>query len=128
MLRTRLWMGSLLIALAVLLLLEDRWFAPRYPLFFICYVAAGLVATRELLDLLPAAVRPAEALTMVFVCVVAGFNWWPAFLATRDVPPGIGVWDLIGACVLIGFASAFVYEMWRFRGPERITERLALTA
>ena len=28
MLRTRLWMGSLLIGVAVLLLLEERWFAP----------------------------------------------------------------------------------------------------
>ncbi|HEX3149128.1 MAG TPA: phosphatidate cytidylyltransferase, partial [Gemmataceae bacterium] len=128
MLRTRLWMGSLLIGLAVLLLMEDRWFAPWYPILFACYFAASLAATRELLDLLPESVRPAEALTMAFICVIVAFNWWPAFLATRDVPPGLGVWDLIGACVLIGVGAAFVYEMRRFHGLNRITERIALTA
>src|SRR5205814_5986035 len=97
-------------------------------ILFVCYVGASLVATREFLDLLPEAVRPAEALTLGFVCVLAGFNWWPAYLETRDVPPGLGTSDLIGACVLLGTGAAFVYEMWRFRGPDRITERVALTA
>ncbi|MBO0696777.1 MAG: phosphatidate cytidylyltransferase [Zavarzinella sp.] len=128
MLRTRLWMGTLLIGLAVLLLLEDRWFAPWYPVLLVCYLGASLAATREFLDLLPEAVRPAEALTLGFVCVLVGFNWWSAFLMTRDAPPGLGTWDLIGACVLVGTGAAFVYEMWRFRGPDRITERIALTA
>jgi phosphatidate cytidylyltransferase len=128
MLRTRLWMGTLLVGLVVLLLFEDRWFAPWYPILFVFFVGASLAAAREFLDLLPEAVRPAEALTLGFICVLAGFNWWPAFLATRDVPPGLGTWDLIGACVLIGTGAAFVYEMRRFRGPDRITERVALTA
>lgn len=128
MLRTRLWMGTLLIGLAVLLLLEDRWFAPWYPILLVCYLGASLAATREFLDLLPEAVRPAEALMLGFICVLVGFNWWSAFLMTRDTPPGLGTWDLIGVCVLVGTGAAFVAEMWRFRGPDRITERIALTA
>ncbi len=58
MLRTRLWMGTLLVALAAFLLAEDRWLAPWYPVFFVCYLAAVLLAARELLLLLPQEVRP----------------------------------------------------------------------
>ena len=127
MLRTRLWMGSLLIVLAVLLLLEHDWFAPWYPFLFVCYMAATLAASREFLDLLPDAVRPAHALTMGFVCVVAGCNWWSALLLTRETPPGLLTWDLIWACVVLGTIAAFIREMCRFTGPDRITERIALT-
>ena len=127
MLRTRLWMGALLIGLAVLLLLEDRWFAPWYPILFVCYLGAILAATRELLALLPDAVRPADALTMGFVGVIAGFNWWPALQGSRNTPPGLETWDLILGCVVVGTVAAFVLEMRRFTGPDRITERVALT-
>jgi phosphatidate cytidylyltransferase len=121
-------MGTLLIGLAVLLLLEDQWFAPWYPILYCCYVGALLLATRELLDLLPAEVRPCEWLTLATVIVVAGFNWWPAFRITRDTPPGLDVWDLIGIIVLVGFVAAFIREMWLFRGPDKIVIRLGLTA
>jgi phosphatidate cytidylyltransferase len=127
MLRTRLWMGSLLIGLAVLLLLERDWFAPWYPFLFVCYLAATVFATRELLGLLPEAVRPAESLTIGFICLLAGLNWWPAFRATRDAPPGLGTWDLILAGLVAGTVVALLREIWRFRGPDRITERVGLT-
>src|SRR5262245_46550704 len=117
MLRTRLWMGSLLIALVVLLLAEDQWFAPWYPILFCCYVGAILLATRELLELLPADVRPCEWLTMATTIIVAGLNWWPALQIARSAPPGLDTWDLIGIYLLIGVLAAFVREMWLFRGP-----------
>src|SRR5438105_2702901 len=106
MLRTRLWMGSLLIGLAVLLLLEHDWFAPWYPFLFACYLAACLFASHELLGLLPKTVRPSEPLTFGFVTAIVGFNWWPAFQATRDVPAGLSTWNLIGACVVVGTMAA----------------------
>jgi phosphatidate cytidylyltransferase len=121
-------MGTLLIGLAVLLLLEDQWFAPWYPILYCCYVGAILLATRELLDLLPAEVRPCEWLTMATVIVIAGLNWWPAFRITRDMPPGLDVWDLIGIIALAGFLAAFIREMWLFTGPNKIVIRLGLTA
>jgi phosphatidate cytidylyltransferase len=121
-------MGTLLIGLAVLLLLEDQWFAPWYPILYCCYAGATLLATRELLDLLPEKVRPCEWLTLATVIVIAGFNWWPAFRITRDTPPGLDVWDLIGLFALAGFLAAFVREMWLFHGPNKIVIRLGLTA
>lgn len=128
MLRTRLWMGSLLIGLAVLLLVEHDWFAPWYPCLFLCYLTASVLATREFLGLLPAEVRPAESLTWLGICVIAVSNWWSAAMEVRRVPLGLEVWDLIGACVVVGTVFALIYEMRRFQGPDRITERVALTA
>jgi len=127
MLRTRLWMGALLIGLVVLLLLEDRWLAPWYPALLVCYVGASLLSTRELLSLLPAGVRPNEPLTLGFVCLMAGLNWWPAFQASRSIPAGLDAWLLIGACLVAGTVATFLHEMWRFRGPDQITVRVALT-
>lgn len=128
MLRTRLWMGTLLIALAIVLLLEDRWFAPWYPVLYVCYVGAILLATRELLDLLPPDIRPCEWLTMTSLILVAAGNWWPAFQATRNVHPGLEVWDVIGLFILASYLAAFIREMWLFRGPDRIVVRLGLVA
>jgi phosphatidate cytidylyltransferase len=127
MLRTRLWMGSLLIGLAVLVLLEHDWFAPWYPFLFVCYLAASVLAAREFLSLLPAEVRPAESLTLLGVCAIAVANWWSAVQEMRRIPLGLEVWELIGACVVAGTVLALVYEMRRFHGPDRITERVAVT-
>jgi phosphatidate cytidylyltransferase len=127
MLRTRLWMGTLLVGLVVLLLLEDRWLGPWYPALFVCYIGASLLATREMLSLLPHGARPNEPLTLGIVCLTAGLNWWPAFQASRSLPPGLDVWHLIGACIVAGTISTFLREMLRFRGPDQITLRVALT-
>lgn len=127
MLRTRLWMGSLLIGLAVLLLLEHRWFAPWYPILFACYLTATGLAARELLGLLPAEVRPSESLTIVFIAGLAVMAWSPAFAALGPELAGLDTWHLVGGGIVAGTLAAFVREMWQFRGPARITERIALT-
>src|SRR5206468_5737722 len=100
MLRTRLWMGALLIGLAVLLLLEDRWFAPWYPILFVCYAAGSLLATRELLSLHPVAMRPSDLLVLVCILLMVVVNWWSAFLLASGLPTLISAWDLIGVCVV----------------------------
>src|SRR5262245_26540245 len=128
MLQTRLWMGTLLIGLAILILVEDQWFAPWYPILFVCYVATSLLATRELLSLHPLAMRPSGWLTLGFVALMAGANWWPSIQLTRHAPSAITAWNLIGACVVVGTMAAFVQEMWRFRGPNGGAFRVALTA
>jgi phosphatidate cytidylyltransferase len=128
MLQTRLWMGTLLIGLAVLILLEDRWFAPWYPILFVCYVATSLIAVRELLALHPVAMRPSATLVLGFIGLMAAVNWWPAIQRTDNPPIGLSAWELVGACVVVGTVTAFVREMWRFRGPNGGAFRVALTA
>jgi phosphatidate cytidylyltransferase len=127
MLRTRLWMGTLLIGLAVLILLEDRWFAPWYPVLFVCYVATSLLAARELVSLHLVAMRPSGWLTLGFVALMAAANWWSAIQRTPDAPAGLTAWSLVGACLVVGTIAAFVWEMWRFRGSNGGAFRVALT-
>ena len=123
MLRTRLWMGAVLIGLAAVLLLEDRWFAPWYPVLLATYLGAVFLGTRELLRLLPGDVRPSERLTVGFALVIAATNWWSAAQAPRP-----DTWYLIGGGVVAGTVGAFLLEMARFRGPNRLTLKISLTA
>jgi len=128
MLRTRLWMGSLLIALAVLILLEHQWFAPWFPFLFVCYLAATVFAARELLNLIPEDVRPDAGLTLGCIAVLAVFSWWPAVVASGNDLVVLDTWDLVLAGVVGGTLAAVLREIARFRGPDRIVERVALTA
>lgn len=123
MLRTRLWMGSILIGLAVLLLLEDRWFAPWFPIFAVAYFAAGFLAIRELLSLIPVSQRPNTPLTVGVGLALAAANWLP------HVPVSVkaDVWPLLLGVLAAGTMLAFLMEMRRFTKPGDITQRLALT-
>jgi phosphatidate cytidylyltransferase len=128
MLQTRLWMGSLLIGMAGLVLLEQAWFEPWYPFFFCFYLAATVFAAREFLNLLPEAVRPDAGLTLSFIAMLAVFSWWPAVVKAGQDVGGVGTWDLMIGGVVAGTILALVREVGRFRGPDRIVERVALTA
>jgi phosphatidate cytidylyltransferase len=124
MLRTRLWMGALLIGLAIVLLLEERWFAPWYPILYCTYFIASLLATRELLGLLPEDSRPCEWLTITGVLLITAGDWWPALQESW----GLDSWDVIGIFALAVMIFAFLREMWLFTGPNKVVMRLALTA
>src|SRR6266704_2329742 len=52
MLRTRLWMGTVLILLVLGVLLLDGRFAPYFPFLLVLLLALALIACRELLALL----------------------------------------------------------------------------
>ena len=52
MLRTRLWMGGLLIVLAVLVLVVDQRLAPWFPFLFVLVLGLASLATFELCQLL----------------------------------------------------------------------------
>ena len=121
-------MGSLLIGLAILLLLEDRWFSPWFPVFFVCYLTASILAARELLSLLPKESRPNELLTLDAVTLIAAMNWWPAVRGMQTILLRADAWHLIGACVLVALAIAVLREMRIYRGPDQIVARISLTA
>ncbi len=114
-------MGALLIALAGLILLEERWFAPWYPFLFLATGAACWLAVRELLNMLDPASRPSSVLCQLTVLAILIANW--------RQPLGIAwdVWRLIGLIFVVCGLAAFVKEMWDFRGPNRITECIAQT-
>ena len=56
MLRTRLWMGAILIVLALGVLVIDQWLPGGYPFLFVLVLGAALAACYELLALLSFAV------------------------------------------------------------------------
>ena len=125
MLRTRLWMGALLIGLGALVLAEGWWFAPYYPFLFVSAVAACSLAARELLHLFPAAYRPNVPFCVGAVVAVVAANWviplglFPSLIA--------GPWHVVGAVFVATLIVAFLLEMAKFRGPDHATERIALT-
>lgn len=128
MLRTRLWMGSLLVGLASLLLLEERWGTPWYPLFGVVYLAASVLATRELWGLLPIAVRPRRPLLFACIVAMALGNWLVAWQRHDPQFAWLDVWHVLGGLWLTTIVSAFLVEMRGFTGPTQQTQRLAMTA
>ena len=60
MLKTRLLLGSLMAAAAGGVLYVDSFFAPYFPVLWLLSLVVGVLATRELVALIPAENRPRE--------------------------------------------------------------------
>ncbi len=124
MLRTRLWMGAILIALVMGMLVVDRWLGPWYPFLFLFVLLLALAACRELLLLLGRAGPPGWlAYPGVAAVVIAN---WPAHLgeAAWQLSPDAWHW-VLGALTAI-VAAAFLVEMATFHEPGTSVMRIAL--
>jgi phosphatidate cytidylyltransferase len=125
MLRTRLWMGAVLVALGVAVLALDRLFAPWYPFLFLLTALLSLVATYELLHLLDDDRRPAVWLAYGGVAALLVANWLPHL---PGVPQWLGdPWRLIAGTFAGLVLSAFIREMLIFWGPGHAVTRISLT-
>ncbi len=122
MLRTRLLVGSVLIALTVGMLAFDQHLAPYFPFLFGFVVGLSLAACRECVLLLGRARAPQGPVCYAGVLALALANWLAAFPAYRP-NPWAGVLVILTGLVL----TVFLYEMARFEGPGRSVERMALT-
>src|SRR5579864_8283795 len=103
MLRTRLWMGAVLIALTVGVLWFDRGFAPHYPFLFAFIMLVAQVACHELLRLLPAGDRPHAWLCHLGIAVLVAVNW-----------TGENVWHYAACDLAAILMIAFIVEMALF--------------
>jgi phosphatidate cytidylyltransferase len=122
MLRTRLWMGAILVALALGVLVIDHWLYPWYPFLFLTIEGLAVLANTELLGLLPPARRPAAWLCYGGVALLLAVNWLPHLLPSWALDP----WHcLLGTFVAL-VLSAFVREMAVFREPGEAVTRIAL--
>jgi phosphatidate cytidylyltransferase len=122
MLTTRLWVGSILVVLAVGMLVADQPLAPWYPFLLVFVVGLALAACRELAQLLGPQRAPQVPLCYLGVLALTLASWLVAFLK-----PHADAWPTVLA-ILTGLALAvFLYEMAHFEGSGRSVERMALT-
>jgi phosphatidate cytidylyltransferase len=125
MLRTRLWMGAVLVALSAGVLVLDRWCEPWYPFLFVLTALLSLVATYEFLHLLDDDRRPPGWLAYGGVAALLVANWLPHL---PGVPPPLAdPWQLIAGTFVAIVLSAFIREMAVFREPGQAVTRIALT-
>jgi phosphatidate cytidylyltransferase len=125
MLRTRLWMGAVLVALSVAVLAFDRHFEPWYPFLFLLTALLSLVATYEFLHLLDDEVRPPAWLAYGGVAALLVANWLPHL--PQIAPVFADAWRLIAGTFAALVLSAFLREMAVFRVPGHALTRIALT-
>jgi phosphatidate cytidylyltransferase len=153
MLKTRLWMGAVLIVLVAGVLWLDGYFAPWYPILALVVLISGSLASLEILSLLPEP-RPQTWVTLTAVTLLLGANWgsrvadhWleepPRLDSTSaSVPPvepksattATGGWTssteslAVVASVLAGVLMLlFANEARQFQVPGTATRRLAAT-
>lgn len=125
MLRTRLWMGAVLVALSAGVLAIDREFEPWYPFLFLLTALLSLVATYELLHLLDDDRRPPAWLAYGGVGALVVVNWLPHL---PHVPPWLtDPWALIAGTFAAVVLSAFIREMVIFREPGHAVIRVGMT-
>jgi phosphatidate cytidylyltransferase len=125
MLRTRLWMGAVLVALSVGVLAIDRSCQPWYPFLFVLTGLLSLVATYEFLHLLDDDRRPPGWLAYGGVAALLAANWLPHL---PGVPPSLAdPWQLIAGTFAAIVLSAFIREMAVFWSPGHAVTRISLT-
>src|SRR5260370_22885473 len=109
MLRTRLWMGAVLIALTVGVLIVDQWLGPWYPFLFVLVMTVAGLACFELRGLLDPVSRPPRWLCFASVLGLVVLNWVrpiAQWLGRRPDP-----WPLMGSLLAAALLAAFVCEM-----------------
>ncbi len=116
MLRTRLWMGAILIALAVGALWVDQWLAPWYPFLLVLVLVLALAGCHELLNLLGPQQRPAPWLGYSAAVALVLTNW-----LAQPMP-----WPWIGSVFAGVILAAFLVEMATFHEPGTSVIRIAL--
>jgi phosphatidate cytidylyltransferase len=125
MLRTRLWMGAVLVALAVGVLVVDPRLAPGYyPFLFVLLLGLAELACFELLRLLPAPARPSAWLCHAAVAALVIANWLPHL---EPAVPFLGQdpWHAVAGVFAAVVMAAFLVEMATFQEPGRSVTRIA---
>jgi phosphatidate cytidylyltransferase len=125
MLRTRLWMGAILIVLVIGVLVVDWLLDPWYPFLLLTMLAVVVACCLELIGLL----GPARRLPAWFCCAAVGALLvanWPAFILAapwHKTDP----WHWVLGTFVVVILSAFVVEMATFREPGESVTRVAVT-
>jgi phosphatidate cytidylyltransferase len=122
MLRTRLWMGAVLVGLSLGVLAIDQRLAPWRPFLFGLLVILSLVACYEVRHLLDDVHRPPAWLCYPGIVLVVVANWVPHVSGWAGDP-----WHWVTGTFALVVLSAFVAEMALFREPGHAVTRLSTT-
>jgi phosphatidate cytidylyltransferase len=122
MLRTRIWMGAILIALAAAMLVLDQPYASYFPFLLLFILILSAAACLEMHLLLGSERSPPLWFSFASLLAIALSNW-PAHLWLRGVDP----WFLILAALTGVVLSSFLVEMARFRRPDSSVVRIAIS-
>jgi phosphatidate cytidylyltransferase len=120
MLRTRLWMGAVLIALVVCVLVFDQHFEPWFPFLLAFVVVLAVVGTVELVRMIDATRRPPLWLCLASVLAILFANWSAALKWQQP-------WLVIAGAFAAVVLAAFLVEMATFREPGESVARISLT-
>ncbi len=118
MLRTRLWMGAVLIALVIGVLVFDQHFEPWFPFLLAFVVVLAVVGTIELVLMIDSKRRPSLWLCLAGVLAVLLANWSTAL--------GGQPWAAIAGAFAALVLAAFLVEMATFREPGQSIARISL--
>ena len=126
MIGTRILVGSLLAIATVGVLVVDGYLAPWFPCLFLCLMAAGVLASRELVTLFPEAMRPSLALTTTSILLCLAGNWYPTIRRELGFEQG-SFWPFLICASVAAMVAAFLLEMYRYRQPGGVVARLGAT-
>jgi len=123
MIRTRVIVGTILALAAGGILIGDNYLAPAWlPCLFVCLMALGILAGRELVRLIPAPIRPSECLVLTGTVLCLAANWAPLAVGSASV------WPLVVVVISATLILAMLLEMHRFTGePGVVVPRLGTT-
>jgi phosphatidate cytidylyltransferase len=119
MIRTRVLIGSVLALGAAGVLVGDTLLAQQgfawFPFLFAAVLFMGVVASRELVLLLPEATRPSRLVVTSGVLLALLANWLPAVRVALGAPPP-SPWALLAVALAGVLMGALLVEMRAFGG------------
>src|SRR4051794_13479090 len=118
--RTRIWMGAVLVLLATGVLVFDQPWGPWYPFLLVFLLVLAVASCFELYQLLGPAVRPPLWLSLAGALAVLLANW-PAHVGWAGDP-----WHVVLGAFAAVVLAAFLAEMATFREPGGSVARIAL--
>lgn len=126
MIGTRVLVGSLLGLAAVGVLIIDGFLAPWYPCILVCLMAAGIMASRELVKLFPESYRPSRTFVTAAVLICLVGNWYPT--TRRELGfANSSFWAFVAFVFIATVVASFLHEMYRYRTPGTAVPRLGAT-
>ncbi len=126
MLRTRIWVGTLLAAAAAGVLFGDAFFAPRYPILLAAILFLGWFGTQEFWRMLPATDRPAAPVVAWGVPLILAANWAAVVLQPLGVSLA-SAWPSVVGMFVAAVLIAFLYEVGTYSADGHASRRVAFS-